>query len=69
MTELVFYAFFLVSLAMGGGEVAVFKTEAECQSVLAQTAAIIAEKAPQVGDAVYLSPCQPITLKSYGKPA
>jgi hypothetical protein len=69
MTELVVYVFTIISLAMGGGDVAVSQTEKDCEEVRAATIAIVEEKAPQIGDAVYVGPCQRIVLKSYGKKA
>jgi len=60
-TIVVFIVVFLS--AQFGGQVAAFKTEAECREFRASAEKNIAEVAPQIGDAVYLGPCQRVVLK------
>ena len=65
MSELVFYVFFIVSIAMGGGKVVVTSSANNCEEFRAEIVAQVEELAPQHNDSVYVGPCQRIVLKKY----
>lgn len=67
MGDLILFVFLLVSQNFGP-QVAGYETPTKCNEARAEVMALVESAAPDLGDAVYVGPCQKIVLKRYSKP-